>query len=257
MQPRGARSTASGARIRGFTLIELLVVIAIIAILASLLLPALTGAKERGKRANCLSRVRQFILAATLYAGDHEEVLPSGQTDSSNTNDTHTPMLSTPMREAFAKYSGEKRVFDCPSLEAPFRNKDWREHPGWGIAIGYHYLGGHANTPWAPMDPVKETWISPRTTHGDPKLVLVADLNVFCYSFPRILAPHAAGGPVYKAEEYFDARPEAYNQNPLHVGAKGGNVGRVDGSAQWKRIQDMKPYRSSYEWGADGAFGYW
>ncbi len=63
-----------GAEARlGFTLIELLVVIAIIAILASLLLPVLSQTKEQGRKARCISNVRQIIYSCLLYAEDKME----------------------------------------------------------------------------------------------------------------------------------------------------------------------------------------
>ena len=65
---------------RGFTLIELLVVIAIIAILMAILMPALNRAREQGKRAACLSNVKQLTLAWILYADDNDGKMASGNT---------------------------------------------------------------------------------------------------------------------------------------------------------------------------------
>ncbi|MCC6682563.1 MAG: prepilin-type N-terminal cleavage/methylation domain-containing protein [Phycisphaeraceae bacterium] len=107
-----------------FTLIELLVVISIIALLLAILLPALTKAREEGRKASCLSTVRQIVTGAVAYSVDHEGSFPympgSPRSRPLWYDDTITPVNANNWLYRLQRYtnSGKTRAgFVCPTLQ--------------------------------------------------------------------------------------------------------------------------------------------
>jgi prepilin-type N-terminal cleavage/methylation domain-containing protein len=254
---RSYPSRRVGAKLRSdcaFTLIELLTVIAIIAVLVALLIPALSGAKERARRANCQNNVRQFLLAVHLYAGENREGVPVGVSENFNPEDSHTPVISSVTRSNLLFYGGSRRVLECPGLGPPFNQPDGWYYRDYGYVIGYNYLGGHTNTPW-PRFREFQGWISPQRTTEDPTSVLVCDLNAWSPGYGKTFAPHGSGGPILKDGNFSNDAGDGASSKA--IGAKGGNVGSLDGSVRWKRIDQMEPYRGSRFWGSGGCFAVW
>jgi prepilin-type N-terminal cleavage/methylation domain-containing protein/prepilin-type processing-associated H-X9-DG protein len=114
-----------------FTLIELLVVIAIIAILAALLLPALTRAKQHGQRAGCFSNLRQIDLSFRLYLDDNTEHFPDRRDLKDNLPGGFRPWTTWPPSDPRAGWAAVELqdrgasagIWSCPaSMNLPFRD---------------------------------------------------------------------------------------------------------------------------------------
>jgi len=136
----------------GFTLIELLVVIAIIAILLSILLPAVGKARELAKRSVCSNQLKQIGLAVPLYATDFENLLPWWGYSTSGTPESHPTVVYKddwvypnkelkPLRLAClyeGKYLTEPKMFYCPSNKSALYQYEsyieYRDRPTeWGF----------------------------------------------------------------------------------------------------------------------------
>lgn len=130
-----------------FTLIELLAVIAVIGILASLLLPALSQTKTTAKRIQCLSNLRQMLIAAGVYADNNGDFYPIAQYFDENTHSSCCWDLNVTDNSAgnaivtpgiLWEGQGNIQIQQCPSFNG---SADWIDNPYTGYNYNTSYIG--------------------------------------------------------------------------------------------------------------------
>jgi len=252
------RTKNGRAKTAGFTLVEMLVVVAMTALLLAIMLPALSSAKEKSRRAVCQSNIRQLLTVLQSYSLDNEQFLPSCGDDKGY---YHSIILSDAVFTNLVDMAGgNSNILYCPNISFSAGTNTVPQHiPNIGYVIGYSYLAesiaGSSKSPDYTVEPVKYP------TAGTPTNELLADANYWTPSsvspgyFPPLMkvAPHASTGAVVNSRSTFTVGLPG--NSVASVGAVGGNIGFADGHVDWRTITLMQTNPASSIPG--DAFGTW
>jgi len=248
MTPRGIQRS-------GFTLIELLVVIAIIAILAALLLPALSEGKQKAIRIQCAGNLRQWGLAVTMYANDYQNYFPPNPTsDGAN----GFAWVALDLNTIFFPYylypndpgttAGERSRTDvmyCPTDQWHRAVESQEDKVN---LIGYQFLPGRDSAGWPNYD-----------SNGLGQWVYRTQLGGSYFKAPVMVDKIQAEGTLptlaWSGSTGVTAQSIPYAN---HLGSQGwslgGNFLYEDGSVSWRKF-DLGNYQSTI--GIGSAAGNW
>lgn len=232
----------------GFTLIELLVTISIISVLIAILIPCMGRAKEQARRIVCQNNLHQSLAAMFIYAGDHQDHLPSGSIvnrrapgyeKSWDRVDQMALVNAETMQALGSGYGLTAEHATCESARSYFEGKsDWLE-PRDGnkqyvdtFQIGWIYWGGRGT--W--RDSVSDRdYVTPNRLTDRPTSNTLA--TCFCYNryeaigaggaWPVWYTPHTSGGFIWGQDRPMESPP------------RGLAVGKLDGACTftpWKRL---------------------
>lgn len=211
-------------RPRAFTIVELLIVIAIVSFIAALLLPALTGAKAKGKAADCISRMRQIGIGFRLWANDNDGQFPwqvpvsKGGSGGIMALDADPAAFGVPFdwTDNFRAASNElvtPKILACPSDDRKTAHDKWATLDGWRH-ISY-FLGYEAH-------------------ESKPQSILAGDSSV----------SGALGGHDLVWNTFVGSSIDAnWHNNPRH--GRQGHIVLTDGSVHQTSTEQLREYIST------------
>ncbi len=214
----------------GFTLIELLVVIAIIAILAAILFPVFSRAREKARQTSCLSNVKQLTLGCKMYVQDYDEFFPFALASITDQvvggyfaryylgDETRSYYPIWP--DVIMPYVKNDQLFRCPS-----RSTDWI---GYGYNVYLGYVGGHPTRSGPLYEGVSLSSIAKPAEHA-----MIIDHQDGYWPGYGADYPRWAW---YRAWPSLTHPTDATWEPPHNEGA---NVGCVDGHAKWYKQEQF------------------